>query len=672
MSKERSSSSTITVAASSAIAASLATYILFQKRYSQKESRSDTLDTEEKLGPDQNPELQYELNLRGKVDKIYEFHGPKPFKFDGEVVAVFDDMVSRSVPLYCEVIDLAIYWFEKYYIPGTRVYDLGCSTGTTLDVLARACKTLHCNNGEKCEFIGIDNSEAMVAACQEKLKWATQDNVVDIRCGDILNAGISNSSFVIMNYTLQFVSVTRRQELLESIATGLNDGGVLLISEKVRAECSELQETCTWIYEDFKERRKYTKREIARKKEALMNVLIPYTEGELRSALITAGFETVEVIAKWNNFTSFVARKASGTATNAKSGKKKSQQKKAPASKIPTPDLDALFDTYPVYLDDYLDSKHLGIVCRHRMEIFGDKGFRAGSMSNASLESFNSIASSIQSLPQLDSQTFVVDQNQLILGSESELSAEQMAIFKKCIEALKPWKKGPLKLFGTDIDTEWRSDMKWERLQKALPNMKDKVVCDLGCGNGYFMYRMLEYSPKLVMGIDPNLHAWLEFNLFQRIKRVENVKFEYMRGDIMASLPSMFDVVFCLGVLYHTPDPLTMLKDIHKSMKPKSTLIVDCQGIPGDDDIALFPKKRYTNMKGVYFLPTLSTLKNWLQRANFRNFEVIFSEELSTDEQRTTEWAPVRSLADSLDPNDSTKTIEGYPRAHRFYIKCLR
>ena len=101
-------------------------------------------------------------------------------------------------------------------------------------------------------------------------------------------------------------------------------------------------------------------------------------------------------------------------------------------------------------------------------------------------------------------------------------------------------------------------------------------------------------------------------------------------------------------------------------------MIVDCQGIPGEDHIALFPRKRYTNMGGVYFLPTLNTLTNWLQRANFRNIEVIFNEELSTEEQRTTEWAPLRSLGESLDPNDTTKTVEGYPRAHRFYVKCLK
>jgi len=122
-------------------------------------------------------------------------------------------------------------------------------------------------------------------------------------------------------------------------------------------------------------------------------------------------------------------------------------------------------------------------------------------------------------------------------------------------------------IITTQIDTEWRSDSKWERLQRALPELEDMVVCDLGYGNGYFMYRMLEHSPKLVVGIDPNLHAWLEFCLFQRISGVENVKFEYLRGDVMASLPGMFDVVICPGAMYHTPDPIGMLKDIHKSVK---------------------------------------------------------------------------------------------------------
>eukprot|EP00553_Chaetoceros_curvisetus_P016152 CAMPEP_0204652172 /NCGR_PEP_ID=MMETSP0718-20130828/14400_1 /ASSEMBLY_ACC=CAM_ASM_000674 /TAXON_ID=230516 /ORGANISM="Chaetoceros curvisetus" /LENGTH=505 /DNA_ID=CAMNT_0051676097 /DNA_START=230 /DNA_END=1747 /DNA_ORIENTATION=- len=503
----------------------------------------------------------------------------------------------------------------------------------------------------------------MAEACREKLDWATKDNHIDmdIRCGDILDildTTIEDASFVIMNYTLQFVPVLRRQILLESVFEGLNEGGIFLLSEKVRAECSEVQETCTWIYEDFKQRRNYTRREIARKKEALMNVLIPFTEGELRDSLKAAGFEAVEVIAKWNNFLTIVARK-------------KSPGLKVKAKVVtPTPHLDEMFDVRPVYLSDYLEPKLVSQISLERQSYFRDKG--GFGMSQANLKKFDDIARVIQELPKLSTSRLIVNEPVLTMGDPNELTDEQMTTFQKCIKMLKPWKKGPLNLFGTNIDTEWRSDWKWLRLQNALHEIdfENKTVCDLGCGNGYFMYRMLEYKPKLVVGIDPNLHAWLEFNLFQRISGIEKLKFEYIRGDIMSSLPGMFDIVFCLGVLYHTPDPIGMLKDIHLSMKGKSKLIVDCQGIDGEDHVALFPKKRYTNMKGVYFLPTMNTLKNWLQRANFKNIKVIFSEELSTDEQRATEWADVRSLKESLDPNDDSKTIEGYPRAYRFYVLC--
>eukprot|EP00121_Abeoforma_whisleri_P000896 Awhi_evm1s796 len=136
----------------------------------------------------------------------------------------------------------------------------------------------------------------------------------------------------------------------------------------------------------------------------------------------------------------------------------------------------------------------------------------------------------------------------------------------------------------------------------------------------------------------------------------------------------MFDVVFCLGVLYHTPDPVGMLRTIHKSMKRGSEIIIDCQGIPGDDQpICLFPRKRYANMTGVYFFPNLPALQNWLARANFINQQVIFAEPLSTEEQRITDWAPVNtSLKESLNAEDPSLTIEGYPAPHRFYIRARR
>ena len=223
--------------------------INIEKKIQQQEQQQQT-----QLGPKQSPETRYQLTLRGKVDKIFDdpvtvtdvqsksqqqqqqspfLHRTKPFEFNSEVVQVFDDMVSRSVPLYCEVIDLAIYWFHLYHIPGSNVYDLGCSTGTTIDVLARSllhsirgvnnidhnCSTL--DNDTTCTFIGVDNSEAMVQACKEKLDWvmekssselSTVSNIdsnsmqnkekinVQIYCSNILGFDISNASMVIMNY----------------------------------------------------------------------------------------------------------------------------------------------------------------------------------------------------------------------------------------------------------------------------------------------------------------------------------------------------------------------------------------------------------------------------------------------------------------------------------------
>ena len=580
--------STIGIAALSALIATLTTHYFHTHRNKQPNTFENTTTSKDKekedvvadsshddeqeaatsrpLGPTIPPETQYQLALRGTIDTIYEHDGPNPFEFNKEVCQVFDDMVSRSVPLYCEVIDLAIYWFQKYYQPNTKVYDLGCSTGTTIDVLARSLK----GKQLKGQFVGIDNSSAMVDSCRTKLEWAKELHDIDITCGDILSVEIQNASFVIMNYTLQFIPVAKRSSLLQSIHSGLCKGGVLLLSEKVRTECSELQETCTSIYEDFKHRRKYTKREIARKKEALMNVLVPFTEGELKRALMGAGFGTVEIIAKWNNFTTFVARKkepvdkSTSKPLKGRSTKKRKQPKKK--SKIATVNLDNLFDDAPTYLSDLVDPEMYESFLSQRASSFAEKGI----VSNNTLREYDEIARMIIELPNIETKKLVFSERNLTIGDADELGTDDMNLFQQCIHALKPWKKGPLNLFGTKIDTEWRSDLKWKRLQTSLPDLKDKVVCDLGCGNGYFMFRMLEYDPKLVCGIDPNLHAFLEFSLFKKLSGVDNVKFELLRGDCITSFPHAFDVVFCLGVLYHTNDPIGMLRDIHKSMKGNS------------------------------------------------------------------------------------------------------
>jgi tRNA (mo5U34)-methyltransferase len=211
---------------------------------------------------------------------------------------------------------------------------------------------------------------------------------------------------------------------------------------------------------------------------------------------------------------------------------------------------------------------------------------------------FEEIASTIAAIPRREKHHLDCSNGVLKIGARDELSQEGFATFEACLEKLKPWKKGPLQLFDVDIDTEWRSDWKWDRLEPHLPSLEGKNIADLGCANGYFMFRMLPHKPNLVVGIDPNMKSWLEFKLFNHFAQAECLHMECLDGDHMDLFPKLFDVVFCLGVLYHTTDPIAMLRKMWLSMKPGGTLIVDCQGIAGDESMCLFPEKRYANASG--------------------------------------------------------------------------
>lgn len=242
------------------------------------------------------------LKILGSEDKIFSSEGfPRPFAFNRDVANVFDDMVIRSVPLYAEAIETLIYWVAKHYKVGTKIYDLGCSTATTMEALLRALPN-------KLEIVGVDNSMPMIEKAQEKL--ANYDNrSYTFLCDDIQNVALETCSVAIMNYTLQFIPVSLRGKVLADIADALQPGGFLFLSEKVRSSDPLVQETVTAIYEDFKLKQGYSRDEISRKKEALDNVLVPLTEMEQTQLLIDSGFSHVEIVLKWNNFTTFVAVK---------------------------------------------------------------------------------------------------------------------------------------------------------------------------------------------------------------------------------------------------------------------------------------------------------------------------------------------------------------------------
>ena len=245
------------------------------------------------------------LVLKSARDQLFAGGNyPKPFAFNEEVVAVFDDMVQRSIPLYQDVTQYATRWAMSVCQPGAKIYDFGCSTGTSILHMAQSL-------AQPMHFIGIDNAPAMIKRAKEKLADRDSQHRIELLCDDLQNISVSEASFCVMNYTLQFVPVGQRQQLLAKIYRGMNPGGILFISEKVRACCPQFHETTTAIYENFKEEQGYSKTEIEKKKEALDQVLIPFTADEQIDLLKKSGFSQIETVMRWNSFASFVALKES-------------------------------------------------------------------------------------------------------------------------------------------------------------------------------------------------------------------------------------------------------------------------------------------------------------------------------------------------------------------------
>ena len=243
------------------------------------------------------------LRLMGRPDDIFQAGGyPRPFEFNEQVANVFDDMVVRSVPLYTDVTQNTARWALSYYQDNGIIYDIGCSTGTTLDAIAQKM-------AGKGRFVGIDSSRPMIEMATNKLKGFPQRHELRLVCGDALEQSYHEASVVVANYTLQFLPVKKRRGLLAKVYAGLSAGGLLIVSEKCCSACPEFQETITGFYEGFKERNGYSVSEIARKKEALENVLVPLTCGQLEQMIGEAGFAHCEPVMRWHNFVTFIALK---------------------------------------------------------------------------------------------------------------------------------------------------------------------------------------------------------------------------------------------------------------------------------------------------------------------------------------------------------------------------
>jgi len=256
------------------------------------------------------------------------------------------------------------------------------------------------------------------------------------------------------------------------------------------------------------------------------------------------------------------------------------------------------------------------------------------------------------------------------IESLDELSSSQKDTIEEVAKLMMPWRKGPFDLCGLFIDTEWQSFLKYNLLKPHF-DLKDKRVADIGCNNGYYMFRMLSEEPKKVVGFDPSALCKCQFDFVNHYVK-SDIEFELLGVEHLPFYEEKFDTVFCLGVLYHRPDPIGTLKALAKGMESGAELFLDTFMIDGDADICLSPEKTYSKIPNIYFVPTVKALKNWCGRAGFIDIEVLEITVTTEDEQRSTPWIQGESLGSFLDPEDSSKTVEGYPAPKRVYIKAIR
>ncbi len=260
----------------------------------------------------------------------------------------------------------------------------------------------------------------------------------------------------------------------------------------------------------------------------------------------------------------------------------------------------------------------------------------------------------------------------IIIGNREELSADHRQIVYDQLRAFMPWRKGPFSVYGIHIDAEWRSERKWQRLEPFLPDLQGKIIADIGCSNGYYMFRMTPANPKLVIGFEPAVQPYYCFKALNGIAGFRNLDIDLLGVEHINLFPETFDLIFLMGVIYHRPSPVDVLKDMLDGLKPGGTLILESQALPGDDPVALFPEKTYAKVPGTYFVPTGRCLRNWLLRAGFKDVTLCCSHPMSRLEQRKTDWMVFESYSDFIDPDNETRTIEGYPAPWRVFLKAVK
>ncbi|NOH91085.1 tRNA 5-methoxyuridine(34)/uridine 5-oxyacetic acid(34) synthase CmoB [Vibrio sp. AIC-3] len=262
--------------------------------------------------------------------------------------------------------------------------------------------------------------------------------------------------------------------------------------------------------------------------------------------------------------------------------------------------------------------------------------------------------------------------NSVTIGSSTPYHTGELKKLESLLKTFHPWRKGPYTVHDIHIDTEWRSDWKWDRVLPHISPLKNRSVLDVGCGNGYHMWRMLGEGARLTVGIDPSHLFLVQFEAIRKLMGDDQRAHLLPLG--IEQLPKLeaYDTVFSMGVLYHRRSPLDHLIQLKDQLVSGGELVLETLVIEGDENAVLVPVDRYAQMRNVYFFPSARALKRWLEQVGFENVRIVDENVTTIGEQRTTEWMTHNSLPDYLDPNDPSKTVEGHPAPRRAILVATK
>lgn len=268
----------------------------------------------------------------------------------------------------------------------------------------------------------------------------------------------------------------------------------------------------------------------------------------------------------------------------------------------------------------------------------------------------------LHSLPRYTANS--IELNKDIVSVDSTNNTDDAQI-RSTLMALTPWRKGPFQINDIFIDSEWRSNLKWSRIEKHITPLTNGNVLDVGCGNGYYGYRMLGAGAKTVVGVDPGELFCTQFAAINHFIKTSRFNVLPLTGEMVFDDPFLFDTVFSMGVVSHRREPLEHLTGLLSCLKPGGELVLETLVIESSKAASLVPEDRYANMRNIWVLPSVGLLKDMLSQTGFRDINCIDLCRTSIEEQRSTAWMPSFSLENGLDPKDATKTVEGYPAPTR-------